>query len=213
MSEASQVVITGLGVVSPIGIGVEPFWSALRAGTSGVKPHSVLQQTSLPVRFGGEITDFDGKQYVTPRKSLKVMSREIQLGFAAAALVMEGAGIDSGSVDPDRFGVLYGSEMPYGPPDELADVYKGCMVDGQMDPSLWPEQAARKNFPLWMLKYLPNMTACHIGIAHDARGPSNSITHGDVSSLQAMTEAMHIIRRGHADCSSIACRRRCRAGC
>ncbi len=199
MSEASQIVITGIGVVSPIGIGIEPFWNSLREGTSGVKPYSILQGTEMPVRFGGEITEFDAKQYVTPRKSLKVMSRELQLGFAAAAMAVEHAGIASGTVEPDRFGTVIGSEMPYGPPEELVEVYQGCKVNGKVDPALWPEQAAKKNFPLWMLKYLPNMTACHIGIAHDARGPSNSITHGDVSSLQAMTEAMHIIRRGDAD--------------
>jgi len=199
MSAASEIVITGIGVVSPIGIGIEPFWNSLRKGTSGVRPYSVLQGTEMPVRFGGEITDFDAKQYVTPRKSLKVMSREIQLGFAAAAMAVENAGIASGTIDPDRFGVVFGSEMPYGPPEELVDVYQGCKVDGKIDPGLWPEQAMKKNFPLWMLKYLPNMTACHIGIAQDARGPSNSIAHGDVSSLQAMIEAMHIIRRGHAD--------------
>jgi len=199
MSGASQIVITGIGVVSPIGIGIEPFWNSLREGTSGVRPYSILRGTEMPVRFGGEITDFDAKQYVTPRKSLKVMSREIQLGFAAATMAVKYAGINGGTIDPDRFGVVFGSEMPYGPPEELIDVYQGCKVDGKIDPGLWPEQAMRKNFPLWMLKYLPNMTACHIGIAHDARGPSNSITHGDVSSLQAMTEATHIIRRGQAD--------------
>lgn len=199
MSEASQIVITGIGVVSPIGIGIEPFWNSLRTGSSGVKPYSLLQGTEMPVRFGGEITGFNPKQYVTPRKSLKVMSRDIQTGFAAAAMAVEDAGINSGALDPDRFGVVFGAEMLYGPPDELTDVYKGCKVDGKIDPGLWPEQAMKKNFPLWMLKYLPNMTPCHIGIAHDARGPNNSITHGDVSSLLAMTEAVHVIRRGHAD--------------
>ena len=199
MSAAPEIVITGMGVVSPIGIGTEPFWNSLRAGISGVKAYSMLQGTEMPVRFGGEIANFDPKQYVKPRKSLKVMSRDIQTGFAVAAMAMEDAGIDRETLDPDRFGVVFGAEMLYGPPDELTDVYKGCKVDGKIDPSLWPEQAMKKNFPLWMLKYLPNMTACHIGIAHDARGPNNSITHGDVSSLLAMNEAVHVIRRGHAD--------------
>ena len=199
MSAASQVVITGVGVVSPIGIGIEPFWSSLRAGSSGVRLSCSLQGTEMPVRFGGEILDFDAKQYVTPRKSLKVMSREIQIGFAAAAMAVECASGNRDVIDPDRFGVVFGSEMLYGPPDELAEVYQHCRIDGQIDPGLWPEKAMSKNFPLWMLKYLPNMAACHISIAHDARGPNNSITHGDVSSLLAMIEATHIIRRGHAD--------------
>ncbi len=199
MSEASQIVITGIGVVSPIGIGIEPFWKSLHEGTSGVRLDSRLQGTEMPVRFGGEIIDFDGKLYVTPRKSLKVMSREIQIAFSAAAMATQQAGITSEALEPDRFGVVFGSEMSYGPPEELIDVYQHCKVDGKIDPGLWPEQAMRKNFPLWMLKFLPNMAACHIGIAYDARGPNNSITHGDVSSLLAMTEALHIIRRGHAD--------------
>ena len=54
-------------------------------------------------------------------------------------------------------------------------------------------------FPLWMLKYLPNMPACHIGIAQDARGPNNTITLGDVSSLSALAEAVRILERGQAD--------------
>ena len=65
MSEASQIVITGIGVVSPIGIGIEPFWKSLHEGTSGVRLDSRLQGTEMPVRFGGEIIDFDGKLYVT----------------------------------------------------------------------------------------------------------------------------------------------------
>ncbi|MCA9121847.1 MAG: beta-ketoacyl-[acyl-carrier-protein] synthase family protein [Planctomycetaceae bacterium] len=199
MSESSEIVITGVGVVSPIGVGVEPFWKSLLEGVSGIRPYSLLQGTEMPVRFGGEVVDFDAKKYVTPRKSLKVMSREIQMGFAAAAMAAETAGIENGTIDPDRFGVVYGSEMLYGPPDELAEVMRGCKVDGVVDPSLWSEQAAKKNFPLWMLKYLPNMTACHVGIAFDARGPSNSITHGDVSSLLAIFEATHAILRGRAD--------------
>ena len=56
-----------------------------------------------------------------------------------------------------------------------------------------------KMYPLWMLMYLPNMIACHVGIAHDARGPNNTICQGEVSSLLAMIEAATIIRRGHAD--------------
>ncbi|MCB9874616.1 MAG: beta-ketoacyl-[acyl-carrier-protein] synthase family protein [Planctomycetaceae bacterium] len=199
MSDTSEIVITGIGVVSPIGIGVDAFWKSLREGTSGVRPYSVLQGTEMPVQFGGEVIDFDAKQYVTPRKSLKVMSREIQMGFAAAAMAAENAGIESGTIEPGRFGVVYGSEMLYGPPGELEEVMEGCKVDGKVDPALWSEQAAKKNFPLWMLKYLPNMTACHIGIAYDARGPSNSITHGDVSSLLAIFEGVHVIRRGRAD--------------
>ena len=84
MSGSRDIVITGIGIVSPIGIGSEPFWEALATGTSGIRPVDLFDASSLKVKFGGQIPDFDPKLYVRPRKSLKVMSREIQLGFAAA---------------------------------------------------------------------------------------------------------------------------------
>ncbi len=199
MTDPSEIVVTGLGVVCPIGIGIEAYWQSLRHGTSGVGPYDLLQGTEMPVQFGGVIKDFDPKQYVKPRKSLKVMCKVIQEGFAAATLAVEHAGIEDGAIAPDRFGVVFGSEMLYGPVDELSDVYERCKVDGEIDTEQWSAQAMSNIYPLWMLKYLPNMAACHIGIAHDARGPNNSITHGDVSSLLAMIEAVHKIRRGQAD--------------
>ena len=66
----------------------------------------------LPVTFGGQIVDFDPKRYVKPRKSLKVMCRDIQLGFSAAAVAIDEAGV-VGSVDPERFGVVYGAVAGY----------------------------------------------------------------------------------------------------
>ncbi len=199
MPNELEVVITGLGVVSPIGIGLDAYWASMRERRSGVRPFSLLQGTEMPVRFGGEIADFDAKQYVTPRKSLKVMSREIQTGFAAASFAMEHAGLGPQAIDPDRFGVVYGCEMLYGPLDELMDAYQRCKVDGTMNPQLWADHFMTNIYPLWMLKYLPNMTACHVGIAHDARGPNNTISHGEVSSLLAMIEATHVLQRGQAD--------------
>ena len=199
MSEEPEVVITGVGVVSPIGVGKQPFWQSLCAGRSGVKPYSLVQGTEMPVRFGGEIADFEPKLYVKPRKSLKVMCREIQLGFAAAALAINDAGLDCEAVDRDRFGVIYGSEMLFGPPQDLEAAYRSCFVDGALHAELYGEKFMSDMYPLWMLKYLPNMAACHIGIAFDARGPNNSITLGEASGLLSVAEGMRIMQRGRAD--------------
>lgn len=199
MREPSQIAITGVGIVSPIGIGSGPFWESMRAARSGVRPVSFLAGTPMPVRFGGEIVDFEPKEYVTPRKSLKVMCREIQTGFAAAALAMKEAGLAAGAVDPERFGVTFGSDMLYGPVDELRDPYTHSFVNEEFVYDEWNKRAMGDIFPLWMLKYLPNMISCHVGIAYDARGPSNSITIGDVSSLAAVLEAKRIMDRGLAD--------------
>ena len=199
MSVAGQIVVTGVGVVSPVGIGCDAFWTALCAGASGVRPIDLFDSSGLGVRFGGQIPDFDPKLYVRPRKSLKVMSREIQLGFAAADLAMADAGLASGETDPDRFGIVFGNDMIYAGLEDLEGTYRRSRRDGSFDFSLWSEAIHEELHPLWLLKHLPNMTASHIAIAYDARGPNNSIVLGDVSSLLAIAEAASVISRGWAD--------------
>lgn len=199
MSADRDVVITGLGVVSPIGIGRDAFWTSLVEGKSGVRPSTALAKVDFPVQIAGEVLDFDGKQFVTPRKSLKVMCREIQFAYAAAQLAMQDAGLAAGAYDSERTGCVLGCDMLYCENEDIEDVYRACMVDGQFDWQRWGENFPSKIFPLWMLKYLPNMAACHIGIAIDARGPNNTVTLGDASSLLAISEAASVIARGHAD--------------
>jgi 3-oxoacyl-[acyl-carrier-protein] synthase II len=199
MSHPRDIVITGLGVVSPIGIGCAAFWKALAAGTSGIRPVDLFDVSSLEVRFGGQIPDFDPKHYVRPRKSLKVMSREIQLGFAAAELALADAGIAPGSVEPGRFGVVFGNDMIYADLEDLEQTYRRSSRSGRFDFRLWSEAIHEELHPLWLLKHLPNMTASHVAIAQDARGPNNSIVLGDVSGLLAVAEAASVIRRGWAD--------------
>lgn len=199
MQKPRDIVITGAGVVSPIGIGCEPFWESLVAGVSGIRPVDLFDASSLKVRFGGQIPDFDPKQYVRPRKSLKVMSREIQLGFAAADLAMADAGLAEGSVEPERLGVVFGSDMIYADLEDLAQTYRRSARDGEFDFHLWSEAIQEELHPLWLLKHLPNMAASHIAIALDARGPNNSMVLGDVSSLLAIAEAASVIQRGWAD--------------
>lgn len=199
MAAQREVVITGVGLVSPIGIGRAPFWSSLVEGRSGVRPSAMLEAVDFPVKIAAEVTDFDGKQYVTPRKSLKVMCREIQFAYAAASLAMQDAGLASGAYDVDRTGCVLGCDMLYCENEDIEEVYRACLVDGRFDWQRWGDNFPSKIFPLWMLKYLPNMAACHIGIALDARGPNNTITLGDASSLLAISEAASVVARGHAD--------------
>ncbi|MCY2994560.1 MAG: beta-ketoacyl-[acyl-carrier-protein] synthase family protein [Planctomycetota bacterium] len=199
MLQSSEVVITGLGVVSPIGVGKDAFWNSLMQGRSGVGPLSFAANTNLPVKFGAEIRNFDPKQFVKPRKSLKVMCREIQTGYSAAIMALEDAGLQTGSVEPDRFGIVLGSEMFYCELEELADAYRKCIVDGELQRELWGVSIMSHLYPLWMLKYLPNMVACHLAISQDARGPNNTITLDEVSCLLAFIEAVAVIERGAAD--------------
>jgi 3-oxoacyl-[acyl-carrier-protein] synthase II len=200
-----RVVVTGLGVVSPIGIGREAFWASLQNRTSGVRPIAAFDTSALSIHIGGEVRDFDAKQYVRPRKSLKVMSREIQFAFTAADLAMTDAGLVAvgamaNPCDPDRLGVVFGSDMIYCEIDEVIEAFRTCLPDGRFDFSRWGPQAMPQIYPLWLLKYLPNMPACHVAIANDARGPCNALTLGDASSLSAVAEGFRLIERGAADC-------------
>ena len=136
-----EVVVTGIGVVSPIGSGRDAFWESLAAGRSGVGPISSFDTSGLPVHFGGEIRDFDAKLRVKPRKSLKVMSRDMQLGFAAADEALADAGIAAGALDPDRFGMIFGADMIYDELQETAAVFRGCRVEGSFRFDRWAEAA------------------------------------------------------------------------
>ncbi|MCA9240356.1 MAG: beta-ketoacyl-[acyl-carrier-protein] synthase family protein [Planctomycetales bacterium] len=196
-----QVFITGLGVACPIGLGLEEVWAAIERGESGIRELKALGAAGWPAPLGGMIPDaeFDPKEWIQPRKSLKVMAREIQLAYASGEMAWTAAGMDEAAVDPDRVGVVLGSGLMYCPPEELAPPYSACMAKGKFQYDLWGPVGMRELYPLWMLKYLPNMSACHIGIRRDARGATNVIAHGDASSLLALQEGAGVITRGAAD--------------
>jgi 3-oxoacyl-[acyl-carrier-protein] synthase II len=198
-----RVVITGIGVTSSIGIGTAPFWDSLSHGRSGIKPISVFDASSLTTRIGGQITDFDAKDYIDKkdRKSLRVMARPIQLSVAAAQMALDDSKIDKEKLDPTRFGVEFGAGLM---PTELGELIAASKATtngqvGVVDLKLWGEQGLAAIPPLWMLKYLPNMHACHVSILHNAQGPNNSITESDVAGLLALGEATRILRRNQAD--------------
>ncbi|MGL6197086.1 MAG: beta-ketoacyl-[acyl-carrier-protein] synthase family protein [Thermoguttaceae bacterium] len=209
---SKEIVITGIGVVSPIGLDLETFWSALSEGRSGVGFVNSLDVRNAQRPMGAEISNFKPKEYFRSKKDvkqIKVMSRDIQLGYASAMLACNDAGLKTDTpneqgecdrnVDPDRLGVVFGADLIGLDLSELLDTYKAGIVNGKHEFSAWGTSAMEKMFPLWMLKYLPNMPACHIGIAHDARGPNNTLTLQRCSSLAAIIEAARIIDRGAAD--------------
>ena len=194
-----EIVITGVGAVTPIGIGREAVWEAFCAGRSGVGPIRSFDASQLPVRIASEVRDFDPKPYVKPRKNLKIMSRDAQIGVTASVLACEDAGITGGVVDPERFGVILGADRICGALEDCEGPYRTCLVERRFEYSRWGKEGMADTFPLSFLKVLPNMTASHISIAHDARGPNNTIHQGELSSLEALSEAARTIQRGAAD--------------
>jgi 3-oxoacyl-[acyl-carrier-protein] synthase II len=202
-SSSRRVVITGLGVLSPIGLDKAAFWESLYAARGGVRTITSFDPAALPSRFGGEIIGFDAKNYVDKkeRKSLKVMSRTIQLAVAAAQLAMDDCCLDKSQLDPTRFGVEFGAGLIASELEELgmASRISATGQIGQVDLEKWGTQGLPCMPPLWMLKYLPNMLACHVSILHNAQGPNNTITENDVASLLALGEASRALLRDQAD--------------
>jgi 3-oxoacyl-[acyl-carrier-protein] synthase II len=198
-----RVVITGLGVLSPLGLDLAGYWQALQAGRSGVRPIDGFDVSALPSRIGGQVVGFDARNYIDKkeRKNLKSMSRSIQLAVAAAQLALDDSGVDKARLDPTRFGVDFGAGLIATDLEELADAawVSGNCQPGVVDLEKWGEQGLRCIQPLWMLKYLPNMLASHVSILHNAQGPNNTITENDVASLLALGEAYRIVGRDQAD--------------
>ncbi len=199
-----EIVVTGIGVLSPAGIEREEFWTSLYEGKSGIGPLSSIETVLDPKPIGGEVPEFNPKNYVKPKKNIKVMSRDIQMAFVSVMHACEQAGLvtegDNRSVDPERLGVIFGCDLIGTDLKEMQDAFiPGFQSNGSYDFSTWGEASMEKIMPLWMLKYLPNMPACHIGIALDARGPNNTQTLERESCISAMAEAVRIIENGDAD--------------
>jgi len=209
-SPARRVVVTGFGLISPLGNTPEQFWQALASGHSGVDTLRSIPTDNLPFSWGGEARDFTGhiddfgpldkQQKRAIRKGVKVMCREIQMAVAAAQRALHAADLHSGDYVPERTGVVFGSDYIMTAPDEFIDGVRSCMdAVGRFEFDRWAADGLPKVTPLWLLKYLPNMPASHIAIYNDLRGPSNSLTVREASANLAISEARHLIARGAAD--------------
>jgi 3-oxoacyl-[acyl-carrier-protein] synthase II len=201
-----RVAITGLGLVTPLGSSPEKVWACLAEGRGMVRPLESFRVAGLPNDVGAEIRDFDLKKYSLPkfwnalRKTKKYLARDIQLAVAAAQLAVLDAGLIDGGVDPTRIGIDLGAGLISSELDELAPAIAQAYAGGKsFDFQEWGRESIEMIEPIWLLKYLPNMLACHISILIDCQGPSNTITEADASSNLAIAEAARIIARGRAD--------------
>jgi 3-oxoacyl-[acyl-carrier-protein] synthase II len=211
MSINNRVVITGLGVISPLGRELTPFWNNLANQTSGIGPLSSLPLDIIPCKFGGQASCFTGEisEFGPLEKNLqraikknqKVMCREIEMGVAACQLALHHSGLaDPQLRDPDRFGIVFGSDYIITRPEEFSDGIAACRNESnEFQMPNWPQIGRPQVNPLWLLKYLPNMPASHVAIYNDLRGPSNSVTIREASSAASIVEAVSAIRRGAAD--------------
>ena len=206
-----RVVLTGLGPATAFGIGIDPLWQALVEGRSGLGLIRAFDASGFRAASGAQIPDsFDVKDFVLKsyRKGTKVMARDIEIAVAAAVTAVKDAGLTTRGTDaeavatiaPSRFGCHIGAGLIAADLDELtAALWTAKNAANEFDAGNWGQQGMQELTPLWLLKYLPNMLACHVTIIHDCQGPSNTITCNEASSGLSLAESQRVIERGAAD--------------
>ncbi len=197
-----RVVVTGLGLVAPNGVGKEAFWKACVEGRSGVRPIESFDASAHPIRIAAEVPEFDIQDYIPheQRKSLKIMSRAMRFGVAASSLAVRDSGLALSREDPERVGVVMGTGLvPIDLPEVAPLLAESCDANGRLVVERLGRHGGGALFPLWLLKYLPNMIAAHISMVHHAQGPNNTITTACSAGTQAVGEGFRLIQRGDAD--------------
>ncbi len=201
---ARRVVITGLGVTSPLGTTRESFWQGLVDSRCGITRLADSDLCAGAVRdFQGRIEDFgelDAEKKKSIRKGLKLMNRQTQMAVAAAQQALRDSGVQAGDIDPDRAGVCFGAgNVSLLPEDFLPAIRKCSDPEQRFLFERWGSDGITQVDPLWLLRYLPNMPACHIAIYNGFRGPNNSITQRETSANLAVAEACAFLLDGEAD--------------
>jgi len=197
-----RVVVSGLGVVAPNGLGKDAFWTACLEGKSGVGPIRTFDASAHPVRIAAEVPDFDVGAFLPPgqRKSMKIMSRAMKFAVGAAGLGLRDSGLDIAKEDPERLGVVMGTGMvPIDLPEIAPYLHAALDENGTFQTRQLGQRGANGLFPLWILKYLPNMVAAHVSLAFNAQGPNSTITTACAAGTQAVGEAFRLIARDDAD--------------
>ena len=180
-----RIVITGVGVISPIGIGKDSFFKSLKEGQSGVDIISKFDTEGLPTKIAAEVKNFDPIAFID-KKEAKRMDRYTQFAVAASKMAIEDASLDLNTIDEDRFGVCIGSGI--GGLETLENQHKVMMKKG-------PGRVS----PFFIPMMISNMGAGHISMTFKAKGPNMTVVTACASATNAIGEAFRIIQRDDAD--------------
>ena len=206
--DSARVVITGFGQITPLGLNSEETWASLCAGRIGINTITAFDPIGFTCKLAGQVPDYKIRDYVPKnhRKATKLMSRDIELAviaaneaFVHAGLVTKGIDPDNINIDPERVAINIGAGLISCDLVEIAPAVAVSATDGQFDIHKWGTDGLNMVTPLWLLKSLPNMLACHIGIIHDIQGLSNTITCAEAAGHLAIAEATQVIARGASD--------------
>jgi len=204
---AERVVITGMGIVCPLGHDVETLWQAILAGKSGVAKTTIFDASTFPTTFDAEVKDYDFAEYTTNPQLHKHGNRGSGFVIGATAQACKQAGIDvetaepTDGIDRSKLGIYLGA----GEGSVDNDVFFAAIVEGwdadknEMDWDRWAQVAFGRMDPMCELEQEPNMPAAHIAMLTGARGPTRSCLTACAASTQSVGEAMMLIRKGDAD--------------
>jgi len=210
-----QVVLTGAGILTPLGCETADVFAALCRGESATTLDAGINNAGFTARVLGPLpkdadllAGFRKDQARYVRKNTKVMSRDTLLAVSSSGRALPSAGFALGEandpvlpgVDHTRLGIVYGaSYMPPEIEDFIATIQASMDENGEVSLEKWGRDGIPKMTPLWLLKFLPNMPACHMGIVWDCQGPSNSLPCNEASGMLALGEAFRHVARGTAD--------------
>ncbi|TAN43698.1 MAG: beta-ketoacyl-[acyl-carrier-protein] synthase II [Nitrospirae bacterium] len=185
MSSKRRVVVTGLGLVTPIGIGVEESWKAALAGKSGIDRITLFDPAPIPVQIAGEVKNFDPAPYIEP-KEIKKMDRFIHFAMAAATMAMDDSGFKVTEENAERVGVIIGAGM--GGLPAIEHYHKVLM-----------ERGPKKISPFFVPMIIINLASGNVSIKYGAKGPNSTAVTACATGSHSIGDAFRVIQRGEAD--------------
>jgi 3-oxoacyl-[acyl-carrier-protein] synthase II len=180
-----RVVITGVGMITPLGIGVEQSWSGLLAGRSGIGKITQFDAANFPTRIAGEVAGFNPEDYIEP-KEIKKMDRFIHFALAAAQMAMNDSGLKITDENAERAGVIVGSGI-------------GGLRSIEHYHSVLLEKGPRRITPFFIPMLVVNLASGQISIRFGAKGPNSAVVTACATGSHAIGDAFKIIQRGDAD--------------
>ena len=181
----TRVFVTGMGAMTPLGTGVEDFWSALVAGRSGIRPITLFDASEFPCRIGGEVDDFEPTDHMD-RKAARRMARFSQLAVAATREAVEDSRLDLEAEDRSRIGIILGNG-------------NGGFPNLQEMVGVLNEKGGMRIEPFFIPRILPNMAAANVAMQFGLVGFNNTVVTACAAGTQAIGDASEVIRRGAAD--------------
>jgi 3-oxoacyl-[acyl-carrier-protein] synthase II len=195
-----RVVITGMGLVTPLGVRVEELWKNLMAGASGVGLTTVFDAAKFPTKISAEVRNWDISDEGQDAKLWHFCGRHTKFAAGAALQAMRDAGLEKGlPADPTRLGVYLGSGEGQQDFDSFTSMMMAAISGDTLDVAKFTKLGLETLHPLSEVEQEPNMPAGHLAGMFDAQGPNLNCLTACAASSQAIGEAVEIVRRGDAD--------------